>query len=132
MLVAAAALSGIGCEQLHNAGVPGLEHYVKPDPVNAEKSQSARDKYMVHRDHKSLYWLMANRISNGMELHEVNEVLGEEGEQTNEFSTLKSDGLYQATDTVYKWGPDDQGYTAVLFFRDRRVVNFNPKNYQLP
>ncbi len=123
---------GTGCVALHHAGVPGLEQYAKPDPAVLEKEKSQREKFAINRDHMALYWLLANRISTGMDKHEVEDVLGEPGEIANEFSGVKSEGIYQSTDNAYRWGPDNKGHSVVLFFRDGRVTNFNPKDYQNP
>ena len=120
----------LGCETLHNAGVPGLESYVKADPVVVEAERSNREKFTVHRDHKALYWLLANCISNGMQLHEVEHVLGSPGEFTTDFNGASSDGVHQTTDSAYKWGPDNTGRSVVIWFRDGHVSNFNSKNYR--
>ena len=123
---------GSGCEALHNAGVPGMEPYLKEDPAKVEEQRSHREEFALHRDHKAFYWLLANKISNGMQRPEVEEVFGEPGEYTSEFTRLKSDGLYQTTDSAYRWGPDSKGYSAVLFFRDGHVNNFNSKDFRTP
>ena len=123
---------GSGCESLHNAGVPGLERYVKADPVKLKKAQSQRDQFVENRDHKALYWLLSNTVQTGMRLGEVEQALGEPGEFEPDTSRYNSDGVYQTTDTAYRWGPDNQGYSAILFFRDGYVVNFNPKDFATP
>ena len=105
----------VGCQTLHNAGVPGLEPYIKPDPVEVAKEQSHRENFQTHRDHKALYWLLSNRIANGMQLHEVEEILGGPGEFTTDFNSNNSDGIHHATDSSYKWGPDSSGYSVVVF-----------------
>jgi hypothetical protein len=122
----------LGCDTLHKAGVPGLEQYAKVDHEGLALEQSNREKFSVHRDHKALYWLLANRISNGMRLQEVEEILGESGEYTTDFKSNDSKGLHQTTDSVYKWGPDSTGKSVVLFFRDGHVCNFNAKYYKDP
>ena len=127
-----ASIAGSSCVALHNAGVPGFERFAKPDPAVFEKQNSQRELFSLHRDHKAFYWMLANRVSNGMPLREVEEVFGESGEYTTEFSQLKADGLYQTTDSAYKWGPDSAGRSAVLFFRDGRVINFNPSDFRNP
>ena len=121
-----------GCQTLHEAGVPGLESYLKPDPEFALDTQEHRDEFALNRDHKALYWLMANRISNGMTLNEVEAILGEPGERETDTARLKSNGPYQTADLCYKWGPDCAGYSAVLFFRDGHLCNFNAKDYLNP
>ncbi len=123
-------ISGSGCEMLHNAGVPGLKPYIKVNPAEVKKEQACRDDFQLHRDHKALYWLLANRIQTGMQLHEVEQVLGEPGERETDLSRLKSDGVYQTTDLVYKWGPDQTGHSVVLFFRDNHLVNFDRESFK--
>lgn len=129
-LVALAAV--LGCQTLHNAGVPGLEDYVKPDPVQVEMARSNRDKFAIDRDHKALYWLLSKKVSNGMKLAEVEDVLGSPGEEASEFKGANSDGIHQTTDSAFKWGPDSEGCSVVIWFRDGHVCNFNPKDYRNP
>ena len=121
-----------GCETLHNAGVPGLESYVKPRPEDVAAVQHHRDEFLQNRNHQSLYFLLANHVSNGMLLKDVEAVLGEPGERETDTNRFKSDGLYQTTDVAYKWGPDHLGYSVILFFRDGHVVNFSPKDFKNP
>ena len=128
--VIVAMISAIGCEMLHNAGVPGLKPYIKVNPAEVKKEQTCRDDFQLHRDHKALYWLLANRIQTGMPLHEVEQILGEPGERETDMSRLKSDGVYQTTDLVYKWGPDQTGHSVVLFFRDNHLVNFDRGSFK--
>lgn len=125
-----AVISICGCETLHNAGVPGLDIYLKPDPVALENERRNREEFLVKRDHKALYWLLANKISNGMMLRDVEGVLGMEGEPTTDFNVTNTEGIHQTTDKAYKWGPDNSGCSVVIFFRDGHVSNFNPKDYQ--
>ena len=115
---------------LHRAGVPGLESYVKKDPAAVRKEQSHREKFSVHRDHESLFWLLQNCVQPGMQLHQVEEALGEPGEFTTEQNLAKSDGLHQTTDSAYRWGPDNKGQSVILFFRDDRLSNFNADDYR--
>lgn len=126
--LAVTLIAGSGCQTLHNAGVPGLDIYLKPDPEVIAREQSARDKYSMNHDHRALYWLLSHKIRNGMQLPEVEDVLGETGEQTSEFNLIKSD-LFQTTDLAFKWGPDNKGNCVVIFFRDGRVVNFDHKDF---
>ena len=126
-----AMIAAVGCEMLHNAGVPGLKPYIKVSPAEVKKEQTCRNDFQVHRDHKALYWLLANRIQTGMQLQEVEQVLGEPGERETDLSRLKSDGIYQTTDLVYKWGPDQTGHSVVLFFRDGHLVNFNRDSFKV-
>jgi len=129
-VVAIALVAILGCQTLHEAGVPGLEQYAKVDHEAIEKGRSCREKFAVHRDHDSLYWLLAHRIKNGMTLEEVEDVIGESGEYTTDFKIKDTDGTHQTTDSAYKWGPDSTGKSVVIWFRERRVCNFNSKYYQ--
>jgi|GEM_PF-1040990 len=126
--LAVALIAAPGCQTLHNAGVPGLDIYLKPDPEVIAREQAARDRYSLNHEHQALYWLLSHKIRNGMQLPEVEDALGETGEQTNEFNLIKSD-LFQTTDVAYKWGPDNKGNSVVLFFREGRVVNFDQKDF---
>ena len=129
-LLAATLLLVVGCQTLHNAGLPGLESFLKRDTQQLAFEQSKRDQFVLERDHKALFWLLANRIENGMNLADVEMAMGEPGELETGMGHLKTGGLYQTTDLAYKWGPDLSGYTAILFFRDGKIVNFNPKEYR--
>ena len=129
-LSVSALLVCIGCETLHNAGMPGLETYIKPDPAKLEEERSHREKFSANQDHESLYWLVANRVQNSMTLREVETVIGETGESIGDTGHLRSEGI-QTTDTAFMWGPDNQGHSVVLFFRDGHLTNFHPENYDL-
>ena len=131
-IILLAVVAGLGCEMLHNAGLPGMEPFLKVNAAQAEEERSLRDQFVLHRDHKGFYWLLANRVENGMPLKDVEQALGEPGELETGMGQLKSDGLYQTTDLAYKWGPDRTGYSAIVFFRDGHVVNFNPKLFKNP
>lgn len=122
-------IAGIGCQTLHEAGVPGLEPYLKKDPEKLQAERSHRDKFIQERDHEAFYWLLSHKISNGMHLGEVEDVFGEPGEYTDDYKRLKSDGQTQLTDSAYRWGPDNKGFSAVLFFRDGRLINFDRSHY---
>lgn len=121
-----------GCETLHNAGVPGLESYLKPNAERILATKQNQEEFLFNRDHKALYWLLANRITNGMPLSDVEHILGEPGELEMNSGRFKSNGPYQSADLCYRWGPDRSGYSAVLFFRDSHLCNFNPQDYQNP
>jgi len=131
-LAVVASMAGSGCQTLHDAGLPGMEPYLKEDPAKVAEERSNREKFLVDRDHKALYWLLAHKISNGMQLAEVESVFGEPGEYTTEFTRTKFEGIFQTTDSAYRWGPDNKGFSAIVFFRDGHVINFNPKDFVTP
>lgn len=122
------AASIVGCSVLHQAGVPGLEQYVK-DP-HAPRVAEEREKYQVHHDGQSLNWLLAHRVHTGQSVAEVSGILGEEGERYWNDTALKNGGAYLQTDEGYRWGPDSNGRSVILFFRDGKLVNFNPDEFR--
>lgn len=129
-LSVSALLVCIGCETLHNAGVPGLEMYVKPDPAVVEAGRNHREKFSAERNHESLYWLVAHNVKNTMSLREVEAAIGEPGEYMTETGRMRSEGV-QATDSAFAWGPDSEGHSVILFFRDGHLTNFDPNDYDL-
>lgn len=132
VLVLSIFVTTLGCQTLHNAGVPGMEPYLKQDPEKLAEERSHRDNFAIHRDHESFYWLLSHKVANAMSRSEVEDVFGEAGEYTTDYKRLKSDGLIQTTDSAYRWGPDNKGYSAVLFFRDGRVINYDRNDYAEP
>lgn len=123
-----------GCDtlgMLGKAGVPGFESYLKPTPEAIAFERNKREEFVLNRSHNALFWLLAHRIESGMRLSEVEQVLGEAGEDVSDQSYQKSQQVHQQTDDAYKWGPDTEGKSVVLFFRDGKLANFNPKDYRL-
>lgn len=117
-----------GCETLHNAGVPGLEQYVKDEAALA--APEYRERFQVDRDPAAFNWLLNHRVRTGMTLSEVSEALGDSGEEFSGSQDLKKGASeYQATDVAYRWGPDAQGRSVILFFRDGRLIQFNPNDF---
>ncbi|MDP1796087.1 MAG: hypothetical protein Q8K78_01325 [Planctomycetaceae bacterium] len=122
------AASFVGCETLHQAGVPGLEQYVKDEDALA--APEYRESFQVDRDPTAFSWLLAHRVRNGMTVSEVSEALGDSGEEFSNSQALKKNANeYQATDIAYRWGPDAQGRSVILFFRDGHLIQFNPRDF---
>ncbi len=120
--------SFVGCSVLHQAGVPGLEQYVK-DP-HAPHVAEQRENYQVHHDGDSLNWLLAHRVHTGQSVAEISGILGEEGERYWNDRELKNGSAYLQTDEGYRWGPDSNGRSVILFFRDGKLVNFDPNEFR--
>lgn len=89
-----------------------------------------RMQYLTQRDPKALNWLLAHRVVNGMTVAAVGEALGERGEDVVDDAALKTGGYYLQTDDGYSWGPDTNGRSVVLFFRDGKLVNFDPDEFR--
>jgi hypothetical protein len=129
-LTAISLIVGSGCTMLHEAGVPGLSGYVKKDEAAIARERFQREKFTQDRDHEALFWLLSNRLDNGMELSHVEDVLGGPGELSTDQKFLKSEGIHRTTDSAFKWGPDNKGRSVILFFREGRLSNFDPKDYR--
>ena len=92
-------------------------------PLEAE----FRQKFVAERDPAAFKWLLAHRIHNEMSVAEVASVLGEAGERRFDDREYKTNGgNYHTTDVGYQWGPDRTGHTVVLFFRDGKLIHFDP------
>lgn len=124
----AAVLSG--CEALHDAGVPGMSPFIDFES-RVQEEEHYRMLYRTERSPKAMRWLMANRLQSGMERAEVDRIFGESGEREYGDRWLKTNGgHYRSGDTVYKWGPDSEGTTVYLVFRDGVLVNYDPDEYR--
>jgi hypothetical protein len=89
-----------------------------------------RERFLTERDPEALRWLLSNRIHNEMTVTEVANVLGEKGERRFDDREYKTNGgFYQTTDVGYQWGPDKNGHSVVLFFRDGKLVHFDPAEF---
>jgi len=119
-----------GCGTLNGTGIASL------DAITREKGQvrdeeTQRRRFREERDPDAMRWLLANRIASGMTSAEVEQIFGETGEREFNDRWLKaSNGLYHEEDVVYKWGPDRNGRTVYLAFREGRLVNFDPEEYR--
>jgi hypothetical protein len=124
-----------GCQVLHYAGVPGLESYVDPGKREREEAEH-REEYQLDQDPDALNWLLTNRVATGMSRRDIGKVLGQEGERQFDDRQFKSNGSQlRVSDRIYRWGPDSDGRSIYLGFRDGKLVNFdsselNPKEVE--
>lgn len=125
-LTASAALGG--CET--PAG-PQFQWWSTHRIEEEESLGEHRSRFQQQGDPQSFRWLLANHLASGMSLYEVEEVLGSEGERVwNDSQFKKGEGRYQESDETYKWGPDRNGTSAYLIFRDGKLVNYDPSQYR--
>lgn len=118
----------LGCTMLHEAGIPGFERYVKD--ADAPLVADYQRRFQVDSDPAALNWLLSRRVRTGMSVAQINDILGESGERVTDDQELKAfAGQYLRTDVGYKWGPDANGRSVVLFFRDGRLVHFDPHEF---
>jgi hypothetical protein len=124
-----AALALTGCES------PSWTHALN-ESFNAkaeggpQTEEQHRREYIANHNRKSMRWLLAYRVRPGMSYDQVRHILGEEGElETNR--SLKTGGVnVRVDDDVYAFGPDSEGRSLKLFFREDRLINFNPEDFQ--
>lgn len=118
------ALALFGCAEIPVLPIPGF------GPVAASEKDTAVNRYefQTNRDPQALNWLLTNCIQNGQTVSEVSRFLGETGEREFADRELKTsgDGHYLDSDVAFRWGPDANGRTIILFFRDGKLVNFDP------
>lgn len=114
----------LGCE-----GVPTLPGVQSTRRSEAEE-ETYRSKYVTQQDGEALRWLLQHRINTGMTVDQVSEVFGLPGEELyGDAEYKRGGGNYQTSDVGYKWGPDRNGKSLVLYFREGRLVNFNPDEF---
>ena len=125
-------MASIGCESLYEAGVPGMEKFVN---LQARKDEAAgyQHEYLESKSKNAMRWLLANQIESGMTLGAVERVFAEKGERVVNDTWFKArGGHYRRSDRIYKWGPDAEGTSVYLGFRDGHLVNFRPSDFANP
>lgn len=123
-------LSCAGCESaswmrsLHSS-------FAQQTEQERRAEESHRKRYRETHDRKSLHYLLAHRVQTGMSYKDVCKTLGEDGTREARDNWLKSKGAaYQLGDEVYAFGPDSEGQTVYLAFREDMLVNFDPLDFR--
>lgn len=118
-----------GCVNLREIKLPGIP---TASELNAqfELEEKYRRDYQVERSPEAIRWLKAHRVKPGMNLQQVNEVFGEDGKRVYEDARYKSKSHYRSGDETYKWGPDSEGNSHLLVFRNGRLVNYDPQEFE--
>lgn len=116
-----------GCGVMDQAtGVTAMSRRIAEERHQEERY---REAFLVDGDAKAIAWLLTHRVQDGMNIDEVNRILGQDGERELSDSGLKKHAGYRVDDVTYRWGPDDRGRVYYLMFRDDRLVNFRPEKY---
>jgi len=90
-----------------------------------------RKRYRETHDRKALHWLLSHRIESGMSYGDVCKIIGEDGTREGRDTWLKAKGgAFQLGDEVYAFGPDSEGQTVYLAFREDRLYNFDSLAFQ--
>ena len=99
----------------------------------AVEEESHRLRFQEAREPADFRWLLSQRIQSGMSPVEVGKVFGENGQHQAKDGWLKKhDTNYRVGDVSYKWGPDNLGNSALLVFRDEKLLNFDPNEFAEP
>jgi hypothetical protein len=102
-----------------------------PAPPLDGKADEMRMEYQESGSPAAIRWLLAHSVKQGMEPAEVGEALGDTGRRVEDDGWIKNDGgRFQVGDQAYKWGPDNDGNSYFLVFRDHKLVNFNPREFE--
>lgn len=122
----ALAISGLGCEKGLNANWP-----IATPAEQFREEEQKRQQYITKGESEAIRWLLKNRISSGQTLDEVNQMLGQDGiREYNDGQIKNNGGTFRQSDEVFKWGPDADGNSYMLVFRERKLVNFNRDDYE--
>lgn len=119
-----------GCES--PAWVRSLsESFSMPGDATYRLEESYRRDYQSTRSRKAMHWLLANRIDTGMTYGEVCQILGQDGDREYVDRWLKEKGsTFRVDDAIYRFGPDDEGHSYYLAFRDDRLVNYDRDHFR--
>lgn len=120
----------LGCETIESSSLGRMLPFGKKNNLAPQEAEQ-RQKFMNERDPDAFRWLLSHRIHNEMTAEQVAHVLGESGERRLDDREYKTNGgFYHMTDVGYQWGPDRTGHTVVLFFRDGKLINFDPAEFR--
>src|SRR5262245_32309762 len=116
------ALAAVGCES--PAWVRSLNNAfaLRPSEPGVQEREEHRREYLATHSRKSMRWLLAHCVNVGMSYKEVCRALGEEGAREEQDNWIKNrGGPYQVGDDVYAFGPDNEGQSVYLVFRDDQL-----------
>lgn len=122
-----AAAVAAGCHPLQDGGFRG---WPRPFDSAAAEQEEYRERFQGQRDPDAMRWLLAHAVRQGMTVAEVSRIFGQEGERVVGDRKLKRSGSpYRRTDVAYRWGPDADGRSVYLFFRDGKLTGFDPREF---
>jgi hypothetical protein len=125
----AAATLFVGCTA---TGMTTPQALAKASPEDSAKKtpDSQRRLYQVERDPAALRWLLAHCVHRQMSVKEINDAIGEDSARVHDDTWVKRGNGYREDDTVYRWGPDKNGRNVYLVFREGKLINFDPKEFE--
>ncbi|RMG41361.1 MAG: hypothetical protein D6725_01465 [Planctomycetota bacterium] len=114
-----ALIASAGC-----AGPLRLSPFATASPQMAESAELRR-RFVVERSPEAIRTLLREHVERGMTLEEVQAVLGEPGERVYDDAAIKRGSpLIHQADVIYRWGPDRNGRSYYLAFREGKLVHF--------
>lgn len=120
-----------GCESPDGARFQSLIPVFHADKL-AQQEEEFRKDYQKRRSKKAMRWLLANRVKSGMSHEDVGHILGEDGVREVNDKWIKANvGVYRVDDVSYRFGPDAEGHSVYMVFRDDRLIHFNPDDFQM-
>jgi hypothetical protein len=130
-VIALAAALCAGCET--PAWVRSLNEAFaarRPD-ASFEAQETHRHDYLATHSRQSMRWLLGHCVDAGMSYKEVCRALGEEGARETQDTWIKTrGGPYQVGDDVYAFGPDNEGQSVYLVFREDQLIGFDPEEFR--
>jgi hypothetical protein len=125
----AAATGFLGCT---TPGKTTSQTFAKASPDDSPKKtpDSERLRYQADRDPSAMRWLLAHCVHRQMAVKDISIVLGEDGVRVRDDTWVKRGNGYREDDKVYRWGPDKNGRDVYLVFREGKLINFDPKEFE--
>jgi hypothetical protein len=101
------------------------------DKSGPKTEEEHRDEYAATHSPASMRWLLGHCVEMGMSYKRVCHIMKEDGTPvTGDNRVLSGGGNYRVGDEVYAFGPDTNGKTVYLVFREDRLVNFDRSEFQ--
>ena len=128
-LLVFACLLLASCETLKAPGSTA-DWFARNNKGHEREVQAYRTQWQTRRDGDAVRWLLSTQIHNGLTPEEVNERLGDIGELEVNSQVFKQQGEgFRVDDEFYRYGPDREGRTHYLGFREGKLVNFDAERY---
>lgn len=117
------------CETLKAPGSTA-DWFARNNKGHEREVQSYRTQWQTRRDKAAIRWLLATQIHNGLTPEEVSVRLGEVGVKEQNTREFKKEGDgFRIDDEFYKFGPDREGESYYLGFRDGQLVQFDAQRF---
>jgi hypothetical protein len=117
------------CETLRAPGSTA-DWFARNNKSHEREVESYRTQWQTRRDKAAIRWLLATQIHNGLTPDEVSTRLGEIGTKEQNTREFKREGDgFRVDDEFYKFGPDREGESYYLAFREGHLVQFDAQRF---